>query len=201
MQTNLTRTIVVSDLDSYVMERASKQPPIETLEASEAPVDLSSIHRLSLPEYFEKMSADCTRGQSCHVHQVNGIGVVQNPGPYVFRWVVKKKQALDYAFNIRQWLVVNRAQTPFANLPSHLLSANGCVEEGDSILLFMPWTRAKVLREAPGKLSQERLRARLTSVGKNRVLMTSDLENENFYEPQWGSEQAEDQTPSATTEP
>lgn len=149
-------TVVMTNTDAYIHERMKAQPKdLETVLARRVEVSEDTRHRLTLPKYFVKYSYD-------HSDQ---------KGQFVFRWLFKNKQALDYAINVRNWILVNRRF--FKDAPNHLFSSNGGVEEGDSILAFMPAKQALELRAAPGKKSKDRVQAQL-SKHKN---------SEHYYEP------------------
>lgn len=172
--TEVTKPIVIlSELDSYIAERMKGQPP--TLEEAVARVQLQDDrprHQLTLPVYFERLSADNAK----------------HAGPYVFRWINKVKRAIDAAMS-RGWIIVNR--TYFPDAPAYLFTANGGVEVGDALLSMMPLKKAQALREAPAKLSQERLRGRMTQTKPDYVLMTGDAKSDHVYAPELGPETSE----------
>ena len=167
------QTVVqVSPLDSYIHERMVEQP--KTLEDVVQVSDRAAKearHRLSLPTHFRELSYD---------HTENGM--------YIFRWTVKYKRGIDEALN-KGWLFVNR--TYFPSAPRHAFSASGGIEEGDTILMFMPSKQALVLRERPGKISRERIAGRMKQVDKDYVIMTSNPDDPAVYKPELGSEAAE----------
>lgn len=158
---------IMTEHDSYISERMKEQPrslpEIEVLPKEEK----LGTHRLSLPEYFEPYSYDCTGNQSCKQHGWTEREVMYGldkkmprweqtkHGKYVFRWLNKNKRALDYSINVRGWYLVNRSYFPDA--PKILFSVNGGVENGDSILGFMPIAKAIAIREKPGKDSRDRV--------------------------------------------
>lgn len=158
---------IMTEGDAYITERMKSQP--QTLEdiVYTPREERVGIHRLSLPEFFEQYSYDCTMGQSCGCH-----GWVKNEvsyglqmkmdrweqskrGKYIFRWLSKNKRALDLSLNVKDWLLVNRNYFPEA--PKILFSINGGVENGDAILGFMPVEKALFLRNKPIKDSQDRV--------------------------------------------
>lgn len=169
-----TRPItILSELDSYIAERMKGQPP--TLEEAVARVRLLDDrprHRLHLPDFFERLSAD-RQG---------------SPGPYVFRWISKQKRAVDTAL-ARGWLLITQAYFP--NSPRYLFTANGGIEIGDALLAFMEVKKARTIRDAPGRLSRERLKAQMTQTKPDYVLMTGNQQAEHVYQPELGPEQAE----------
>ena len=181
-----TRPItILSELDSYIAERMKGQP--RTLEAAVARVESLSDrprHRLQLPMFFEPLSFDN--------HQA--------PGPYIFRWTFKDKRAVDRDLN-RGWIIVNRSYFPQA--PRYLFTANGGIEVGDALLTFMPAKKAQAIREAPGKLSQERLKGQMTHTSPDYVLMTGNQQSEHVYKPELGPEApetSEEKVPGVLTE-
>jgi len=155
-------TVLVSELDAYVADRLKSQP--KTLTEVEVIADresASDIRVLALPRELEPY---CNK--------------------YAFRWISKKKRAIDYHIDVVGWTLVNRIY--FNDLPKHLFTANGSVERGDLILGFMPMKRATVLRGEPGKRSAERV----------HNLPVPDLENwkkegEQYYKPEAGPESEE----------
>ncbi len=165
-------TVIMSELDSYVHERMKAQP--RNIKAVVERVDSISpnkdAHRLSLPEYFESFSFDNQKHQ----------------GPYVFRWIMKDKRALDRAMDVLGWTLVNRVYFPDA--PTRLFTANGGVERGDAILAFIPAKAALKIRELPGKASRDALERRMTSVDKDYVLMTGNPKDDRVYRPELGPE-------------
>ena len=169
--------VILSELDSYITERMKEQP--RTLEEVEVRVEAveraqATHHRLSLPSYFQTVSAD----------------VQESPGPYIFRWQFKEKRALDRALNVLGWTLVNR--TYFPEAPRYLFSANGGVEIGDVILMFMPAKKAQEIRQRPAQLSQERLESRTTQVEQDYVLMTGNPKDEKVYKPDLPAESVEE---------
>lgn len=165
--------VILSELDSYIAERMKGQPP--TIEEAVARVQLQDDrprHRLKLPGFFEKFSADNARA----------------PGPYIFRWILKDKRAIDAAMN-RGWIIANHAY--FQAAPAYLFTANGGIEVGDAILSFMPMKKATAIREAPAKLSQERLKGQMTQTKSDYVLMTGNAKSDHVYEPELGPESSE----------
>src|SRR3990167_6206136 len=164
---------IMSENDAYIAERMKQQPKsITDIEFIEHEEDKVGIHRLSLPEYFEEMSYDCTRGHTCGFHAWRkhevfyGIEVKMDRweqtkrGKYIFRWLNKNKRALDQSLNVKGWYLANRSF--FQNAPKILLSANGGIENGDSILGFMPVEKAISLRTKPSKDSLDRVRSEET---------------------------------------
>ena len=159
---------IMSQEDAYIAERMKSQP--KSLEDIRVELtEQKDFHRLSLPEYFEQFSYDCTweSKPACKVHRWGAHEKVLGRnksiqvweqgfhGEYVFRWLNKKVQALDHAINVRGWLLVNSNYFPEA--PNLLFTVNGGVQNGDSILAFMPVKRAIQIREKPSKDSRFRI--------------------------------------------
>ena len=164
---------ILSELDSYIAERMKGQPTrVEEAVAKVESLSDRPRHRLQLPDFFEALSADNKA----------------KAGPYIFRWTLKKKQAIDRDLN-RGWILTNRSYFPSA--PRYLFTANGGIEVGDALLMFMPARKALLLREAPARISQERLRGQMTHTSPDYVLMSGDKHNEHIYQPQLGPEAAE----------
>lgn len=160
---------IMTEGDAYISERIKSQPrTLPEIEVEDKDERLG-IHRLSLPDYFEPFSYDCTIGISCSDHGwsketiMYGLDkqmdrwVQAKRGKYVFRWLNKNKRALDTAINVRGWFIVNRSY--FNDAPKILFSVNGGVENGDSILGFMPVSKAISIREKPSKDSLERVKS------------------------------------------
>lgn len=170
------RITILSELDSYITERMKEQPAsleeaVQRLEVRER----APRHRMKLSPYFESLSADNPKGA----------------GAYVFRWVFKTKRSVDDHL-AKGWLLVNRSYFPKA--PRYLFTANGGIELGDVLLAFMPVKQAKAIREAPAKLSQERLKSRMTQTKPDYLVMTGNqdrLKDGSVYAPELGPETAE----------
>ena len=180
----------MTEADAYIHERIASQP--QTLDEVRRTVVQSdqAKNRLSLPDYFERFSYDCSLGRGCSAHEWKYDETKNRwshalTGEFIFRWIKKDKRAIDVAMNVREWKFVNRRYFPDA--PNHLFSANGGVELGDVILFFLPTKQALIHRYAPGKRSTEILKSRMTKVGTNEVLMTGNPDDERFYEPESGS--------------
>lgn len=166
-QTRNQPLTIMTEHDAYISERMKDQPQvlndIELITKDER----LGIHRLSLPDYFEPFSYDCTIGISCSHHGWVKRKVTYNidkemdrweqtkHGKYVFRWLNKNKRALDFSINVRGWYLVNRLF--FKDAAKLLFSINGGVENGDSILGFMPVQKALVIRNKPSEESQNRV--------------------------------------------
>ena len=195
----ITATVIMSEEDAYITERVASQPA--TLDEVRKVVVHADVtkNRLSLPTYFERFSHDCTVGQECQVHswkldEATGRWSYGNRGEFIFRWIKKVKRAIDHAMNVQGWLFVNSRYFPDA--PSHLFSANRGVELGDVVLFFLPAKQALLLRAAPGKRSNDALKARLTKTPSGDILMTGNPTNDKFYAPAVTSEGGEDDAPA-----
>lgn len=180
---------IMSPEDAYIAERMKEQPS-ELAEIEVVPQDeVKGTHRLSLPDFFEEFSHDCTRGQSCQHHGwvktkvVYGLDkemdrwIQGKHGKYIFRWLNKNKRALDNSINVRGWFLVNRSY--FNEAPRILFSVNGGVENGDSILGFMPVSKAIAMREKPSKDSQDRVRSESNRHENNPHFYKAKLDSEN----------------------
>ena len=180
-------TVIMTQIDSYLHEVIGAQPK-EIEDAVSHIISLSEdtgLHRLSLPEYFEKLSYDCTRGTTCPYHTKDMKGQVTNHGKFIFRWILKDKRAIDHAKTIRGWVIVSRSLSDFREAPYTLFSANGGVEIGDTLLMVMPVERAMKLRRFPSQISSERLRGQITpsKTKQGKMLMTGNPDSDHVYEP------------------
>lgn len=194
-------TVIMTQIDSYLHEVISAQPT--DIDAASAHVlslsEDTGLHRLSLPEYFEKLSYDCTRGSTCQYHTKDPKGQVTNKGSYIFRWILKDKRAIDYAKMIRGWSIVTMAMGSFREAPKTLFSAHGGVEIGDTLLMVMPVDRALRIRRFPSELSKERLNGQLTpsKTKRGKVLMAGG-ESDYVYEPASSSQGGEENVEGAS---
>ena len=154
-----TTLIAANQTDVYIAQMAAGQP--DTLEEAEAReiIVKDGNHRLTLPEEIHVMFKK--RG-------------------YAPRWIFKDKRALDHAIKQRGWNLVTR--TYFPDLPDHLFSATGVIEQGDAILGFMPERTAKKLRSEPGLKSMERVKNLPIDKWKD------DPSGERYYKPDLSSE-------------
>ena len=182
---------IMSEKDAYISERMKEQPQnLADIEVT-TKEEKFGIHRLSLPEYFEHLSYDCTIGQSCKYHGwkltkvVYGLDkemdrwIQTKHGKYIFRWLNKDKRALDQSLNVKGWYLANRSF--FSDAPRILFSVNGGVELGDSILGFMSVKKALDLRTKPSRESIERVK----SEDKRHE------GNSHFYKPKLSPERVE----------
>lgn len=159
---------LVSEHDAYIAERIKEQPrTLAEVESEISVAEKDGIHRLSLPDFFEPMSYDCTRGIGCEYHAWHKTEVMYGldkkmdrweqakRGKFIFRWLNKNKRALDHNLNVRGWKIVSKFY--FEEAPKTLFSVSGGVENGDSILAFMSVSKATSMREKPSKDSQDRI--------------------------------------------
>ncbi len=103
---------LVSEGDAYILDRMKSQPKTIDDVAMLKPKQYAlGKHRLSLPEELN-----------------------QYENRFAFRWVNKKKRALDEAIDLKSWVIVNRAL--FKDIPEHLFASSGGIEKGDVILMF-----------------------------------------------------------------
>lgn len=130
---------VMNEEDRYIADRMKSQPKTleEVLFVKErryAPGE----HRLTLPKEL-KVYLD----------------------RFVFRWINKKKRAVDEAI-IKGWVIVNRTLFPdVAKNAEHLFSTSGAIEKGDCLLSFMKKEIAESIRRAPGQKSSAFLQSHL----------------------------------------
>ena len=186
------RTVVMSELNANILEQMLTQPKtIAEIDSMTTVTETQGMHRMSLSDHFEKLSHDCTRGDSCRLHKKDNKGNVLNPGKYTFRWIFKHKQAIDFAYNVRNWRFVNRVLFP--ETPKTEFTAHGGVERGDAILMFMTFEQAKRIREAPSKRSRESIRARMTPSKDDarKVLMSGNPDDPGVYMPDLSRESSE----------
>ena len=191
------RTVVMSELNANILEQMMVQPKtLEEIEATTTVTETQGMHRMSLSDHFEKLSHDCTRGDSCRIHKKDDKAIVLNPGKYVFRWIFKHKQAIDFAYNVRNWRFVNRVLFP--ETPKTEFTAHGGVERGDAILMFMTFEQAKRIRELPSKRSREAIRGRMTPSKDDprKVLMSGNPDDPNIYMPDLSQESSEAASPA-----
>lgn len=126
--------IIQTEIDAYISDamRGGPQKPDDIQVRDYTPE--TSKHRMSLPRELDRKYGK----------------------KYAFRWVNKDKRMVDRALYVRKWLIANRMLFP--DMPKHLFTANGTIENGDTILCFMPIEAAERLRKAPGEQSLERVK-------------------------------------------
>ena len=148
---------MMSEEDAYIADRMKSQPKTldEVLLVKEKKY-IPGEHRLSLPKEFKPYE-----------------------DRFGFRWINKRKRAVDDA-NIKGWVIVNRRLFPEVaiNAP-HLFSTSGAVEKGDAILAFMSRRVAEQIRRAPGEKSTAILKTQLAK-GSEKLLEGQS----GFYKPE-----------------
>ena len=154
-----TTLIAANQTDVYIAQLAASQP--DTLEGAEDRDILvkEGHHRLTLATEL--------------------LDLFKKKG-YAPRWIFKDKRALDHAVKQRGWNLVTRVYFP--ELPDHLFSATGVIEQGDAILGFMPEKKALRLRSEPGLKSMERVKNLPMEKWKD------DPSGERYYKPDLSSE-------------
>lgn len=183
---------ILTERDAYLSELLDNQPSSLDDISIEVKEETHGIHRLSLPEFFEPFSYDCTRGVKCEFHgwvlkkvpfNIEGATIDRweqtKRGKYIFRWFLNKKRAMDEARNLHGWVFVSRRL--FGEAPKILFSINGAVEEGDNILGFMPAERALRKRNRPAEVSTSRVKSQDEKYKGNP----------NFYEAKLSPEKSE----------
>ena len=150
--------VPMSDDDRYIADRMKSQPKTldDVLFVKEEKYEPGE-HRLSLPKEFRKYESR-----------------------FAFRWVNKKKRAVDEAI-YKGWVIVNR--TLFKELADdktaeYLFSTSGAVEKGDAILAFMARPKAEAIRRAPGEKSNEFLKSQMAK-GEQKL----EKGQSGFYKP------------------
>jgi hypothetical protein len=131
---------MMSEEDSYIADRMKSQPKSldDVLFVKEKKYSPGE-HRLTLPKEFKRYE-----------------------DKFGFRWVNKKKRAIDEAI-IKGWVIVNRTLFPDVSRNArYLFSTSGAVEKGDCILAFMNREVALQIRRAPGEKSNAFLKAQLS---------------------------------------
>lgn len=129
-----SRIIVKTEIDAYIDDQIKSGPQSAQDVVIKDFTPENARHRMALPKEIERKYGR----------------------KYAFRWVAKDKRMIDRAVYVRKWLIVNR--TLFSDMPRHFFTANGTIENGDTILCFMPIESAEKLRKAPGDLSSERVK-------------------------------------------
>ena len=130
---------IMSDEDRYLIDRMKSQPSSidEIMLVKHSPYKPGE-HRLSLPVEFK-----------------------QYEDKFVFRWLNKKKRAIDESLH-KGWIVVNRVLFPdIHRKANHLFSVTGVIERGDCILAFMRKDMGLQIRKEPGKKSSALLKSQL----------------------------------------
>lgn len=182
---------IMTEKDSYLSARIKAQPKkLEDLEVT-VRTEKEGIHRLSLPDYFEQFSYDCTRGLSCAHHgwtksvdhYADGKKIDRynqtKRGKYIFRWLNSNPKALDPNIDVNGWAIVNKSLFP--ECPDIHFSISGGVRNGDAILGVMPVAKALDLRLKPARES-----AQLVKDSENR-----HEDHPSFYKAKLDSESAD----------
>lgn len=126
-------TVLLSQADAYIYDRLKEQPKsMDEVKVMDRNFE-EMTNPLKLPQEVEK--AFKKRNLTS-------------------RWVMKNPRSIARAIDVRKWVFANKVLFP--ELPKHLFTANGTIENGDLILMFMPEADAKALRELPGKISSEK---------------------------------------------
>jgi hypothetical protein len=147
---------IMSQEDAYLADRMKSGPKsleevVTVKERHYAPGE----HRLSLPSEFKKYEKKLA-----------------------FRWINKKKRAVDDAIN-KGWAIVNRTLFPdIAKNSPYLFSTSGAVERGDAVLAIISLAVAKQIRLAPGEKSMATVKSHLN---KGKVKLPKG--KSGFYEP------------------
>ena len=163
--------VIKTEIDAYISELVKGGPQsVDEVSARDYTVP-AGRHRLSLPGEIE----------------------TKYGRKYAFRWVNKKKDWIDRALNIRRWVIVNK--TLFKDMPRHLFTANGTIENGDTILCFMPMAQAERLRREPAQLSTERVKNLPMEQWKKAG------EGSPFYKPTLGQEEKDGEVLAAGVQP
>ena len=180
---------ILTEKDAYLSEVMGNQPStLAEIEMVKSADEKHGVHRLSLPEYFEPLSYDCTTNESCPYHGWVQEEVHYNVeetfkrwkqtkrGKFIFHWFLNKKRSVDEAKNLHGWYFVNRTLFPDAN--NILFSINGSIEEGDNILGFMPYEKALRKRNRPSELSQRKVNSESERLKDNPQFYEAKLDPE-----------------------
>lgn len=164
--------VITTEIDAYISEIMRGGPQSkEDIQVRDYSVT-SGKHRLSLPDEIQQKYGK----------------------KYAFRWVNKKKDWIDRAISIRRWVIVNRVL--FNDMPRHLFTANGTIENGDTILCFMPMAEAERLRREPQELSRARVKELPMEQWKHKK-----GEDSPFYKPTLGQEEKDGEVLTAGIQP
>lgn len=152
--------VIVSDRDAHIYDRMKSQPKtIDEVEARKISVstDGEIPNILSLPKELKPYEEK-----------------------YSFCWVFKNPRSIDDYIDVLGFTMVNKALFP--KLPKHLFTANGSIERGDSILMFVTKEHAEMLRRRPGEISRERIKSTLVQ----DLDKWKDLGDDRYYRPDSG---------------
>ena len=149
--------LVMAQDDAYISDRIKSQPKsLDEVIFMKEPIYAPNEHRLSLPKELKEFE-----------------------DRLAFRWINKKKRAIDDAIDLRGWYFVNRIT--FEKLPGRLFSNSGAIERGDTILMYMPKEKAEALRRIPGEKSTALIKAQLAK-GESKLPKGQS----GFYKPTEG---------------
>lgn len=163
--------VIKTEMDAYISEIIKGGPQsVDEIQVRDVTFN-NGKHRLSLPDAIEKKYGK----------------------KYAFRWVNKKKDWIDRAITLRGWLIVNRIL--FSDMPKVLFTANGTIENGDTILCFMPMAQAESLRREPQDISRQRVKELPMDQWKNKG------EGSPYYKPSLGQEEKDGEILSAGIQP
>jgi hypothetical protein len=148
---------VMTEEDAYIADRMKAQPKtLDEIALVKAVRYAPGEHRLSLPKEFTKYE-----------------------NRFSFRWVNKKKRAIDEAI-LKGWVLVNRALfKDLSQKSGHLFSTSGAVEKGDAILACIALDVARAIRKAPGEKSTQAVKAVL-----NKGKIPLEKGQSGFYKPE-----------------
>ncbi|HRZ15227.1 MAG TPA: hypothetical protein P5110_06955 [Candidatus Omnitrophota bacterium] len=155
---------MLSQDDAYISDRIKSQPrSLDEVFAVKERRYEPGEHQLSLPKEFKPYQTK-----------------------FAFRWIYKRKRAIDQAIN-RGWVIVNRVLFPeLAREKRFLFSTSGAVERGDAVLAIMGIHIAEGLRKRPGEKSRDLVKAHLEK-GKQ----TLPKGKSGFYQPDTSKEDKE----------
>ena len=163
--------LVLAQDDAYISDRIKSQPKnLDEVIFMKEPISAPGEHRLSLPKELKEFE-----------------------DRLAFRWINKKKRAIDDAIDLRGWYFINRITFP--KLPGRLFSNSGAIERGDTLLMYMPLEKAERLRKAPGEKSSALVKAQLAK-GEGKLPKGQS----GFYKPTEGVTDDESVGSDAITE-
>lgn len=159
--------VLVSENDAYIHQRMREMPQ------SEAEIDIK-VQTLS----------DGVRNPLEHPKEIK-----KYYKKYDFLWSRKDKRSLDENLDIYGYNFVNPRFFP--DVPRYLFTANGSIERGDLILLFISKSKAESIRQRPIKLSEERVKSTLVKP------LNEEWEDrgENYYKPDKGVAENDNEEP------
>lgn len=164
-------TLILAEEDAYILDVQKSQPKTleEVLMVKEKRY-VPGEHRLTLPKEIKVFESRFT-----------------------FRWVNKKKRAVDDA-KIKGWVIVNRVLfSDVAREAKHLFSTSGAIERGDTILMFMSKKIAEQIRKAPGEKSNQMLKTvKLYKTEKEEKLPSPPPDKSGLFTPDNTGEKEDD---------